>query len=338
MNGWIKRWAVVGLLLVAWAYAGEPPFRETARVALGQPVREWEAKPMAFTNNTWQAVSDGNWGNTSNWTLGVVPAGTHVAIFDGTSSISVTSGLAGSTFEQLLVKPEYGGNIGSQGNPLRVDLGFGSLVWRGRGQGFIHTADGSFANVTCDVPNPFNGSRYNLVIGGLGVGTATTIAQVGIKRGNVNIMGDVNFTAPVHMLGDAARLVINPSLGGGMADPIHMFCAAGELINSRPLQANKILVVGDRSRVTQIGALVATNYVLVIGNGKFQYLPTSAPGTNPLLTVIGGVYDQTSEKWNNVWGTVVTGPDGLIIGGAVRGTGVFPADMNFEDEYPGAKE
>lgn len=295
---------------------------------------------MAFTNNTWQSVSDGNFNNTSNWTKGVVPTDNHIAIFDGTSSISVTSGLDQSAnhFEQLLVKPGYGGNIGSQGNPLRIDLTTGSMVWRGRGQGFIHPEDGAFANITCDVPNPFGGNRYNLVIGGLGTGTASTIAQVGIKRGNVNILGDVNFTAPVHMLGDAARLVISASLGGGMSEPVHIFCAAGQLTNNRPLQANQVLVVGDRSRVTQVGALVATNYVLVIGNGKFQYLPTSAPGTSPLLTVLGGVYDQSDEKWDNVWGTVVTGPDALIIGGAVRGTGVFPGDIDFGDDYPGDKE
>lgn len=327
------------LVLAGWAYGGERTgIREVARVTLREPARKCEVELMAFTNNTWQAVMDGNWLNANNWTLGAVPVATHVAIFDGTSSMSVTSGLAGGTFEQLLVKPSYGGNIGSQGDPLRLDVGTGSIVWRGRGQGFLHPEDGAFANITCDVPNPFSGNRYNLVIGGLGTGTASTIAQVGIKRGNVNIMGDVNFSAPVHMLGDAARLVIDASLGGGMTEPVHIFCAAGALINKRTYRANQLLVVGDRSRVTQVGALLATNYVLVIGNGKFQYLPTSAPGTSPSLTVIGGVYDQTDEKWDNVWGTVVTGPDALIIGGAVRGTGVFPADMNFEDEYPGPKE
>jgi hypothetical protein len=337
MNGWIKAWAV-GLLLASWAYAGEPPFRETARVTLHHRQLE-ECEKMAFTNNTWQSVGDGNWENTSNWTLGVQPGATHIAIFDGTSSISVTTNLdqTANAFEQLLVKPGYGGNMGSQGNPLIVDVGGGVVVWRGRGQGFINTKLGSTANIVVDVPNPLNGARYNLVIGGAGAGTAGSVAQLGVKRGNVNLMGDTRIQSQVYVLGDAARLVMDVELIA-LIGPQHIICAAGELVTFRTQEADAFLIVGDRSRVTQYGPLANTNHVVIVGNGKFQYLPLSAPGTTPALSAIGGVYDQTNEKWDSVWGATFIGPDAHIIGGAVRGTNVFPASLDLRDEYPGAKE
>lgn len=340
MYGRIRRWAVVGLLLVAgWAHAGERPFRETARVQVSAQPRELEVDEMAFTNNTWAAVSDGDWNNTSNWSLRVIPAANHIAIFDGTSQVSVTTGLdqSAAVFEQILVKPEYTGNIGSAGDPLRFSLATGVLVWRGRGQGFVNPEAGAFARVVCDVPNPLNGTRYNLVIGGMGTVISGNLAILGIKRGNVNVIGDMAFTGSIYLLGDAARLVLNSDLGVAN-NPKHILCAAGTLINKRPLDASQFLVAGDRSRVTQIGALVATTNVLVIGNGKFEYVPTSAPGTSPLITVIGGVYDQSDEKWDNVWGTTIIGPDASVIGGALRGSGIWPPSLDFREEYPGAQE
>ncbi len=341
---------LIGLLLgiAGPAYAGEPPtrtVRETGRVTLrGWPVvwEDQEPNEMAFTNNVWQAVMDGNWNTTSNWTLGVVPGATHVVIFDGTSQHDVTTGLnqSAAPFEHLYVTPKYSGHIGSQGAPLRTGIATGFIVWRGSGQGFINPDVGGFANVVCDVAHGFQQNRYDLVIGGMGVGEASTIAQLGIKRGNCNVMGDVNFTAQTYMLGDAARLVIDPNLDG-MTEPKHIFCEAGPLINHRPLQADMLLVVGDRSRVTQIGALLGApnpNHVLISGNGRFEYLPTSAPGTSPLISINGGVYDQTREKWNNVWGTTVIGPDGTVKGGPIKGTNFFPASADMRDLYPGAQE
>lgn len=337
----IRRFTITIAMLLgitASIYAIEP----MVRVALQNHSQRWqeESDKMAFLNNTWQAVMDGNFANTNNWSLGIVPVGNHIAIFDGTTSQSVTTGLdrSGATMVQVLVKPSYSGNIGSQGNPLRLDLGIsGPLVWRGSGQGFVHLKNGNFTNVVVDVPRVRHGANYNLVIGGMGTGTAGNVHTVAVKRGNVNLMGDMHVSGESYILGDAARLVMDPNLDG-MSEPDHIFCAAGILINSRPLAANTVLIVGDRSRVTQIGALPATVRVVVIGNGKFEYLPTSAPGTSPLLSVIGGVYDQTDEKWTNVWGTTIIGPDASIIGGALRGTNIFPASLDLREDYPGAQE
>lgn len=336
---------VIGLLLgiAGRAYAGEPPsFKRAMAFTLHQWVSqegEWRQPKVAFLNNTWQAVMDGNFANTANWTLGIVPVANHVAIFDGTSSVSVTSGLdrSANPFEQLLVKPGYGGNMGSQGNPLLVDVGSGVIVWRGRGRGFISPKLGSTTNVIVDTPHVLSGSRYNLVIGGAGAGTAGSVAQIGIKRGNANLAGDMRSTGQIYLLGDAARFVMDAELIG-LIGPQHIICAAGILVTYRTQEADAFLIVGDRSRVTQIGPLANTNHVVVIGNGRFEYLPTSAPGTTPLLSAIGGVYDQSDEKWDSVWGTTIIGPDAMIIGGAVRGTNVFPASLNFGDDYPGTKE
>ena len=331
-------WAIVGLLLgiCGRAYAGEPPsFKRVARVSL----QRWhveEVEEMAFTNNTWQAVMDGDWNNTANWTLGAKPGNNHVAIFDGTSSVSVTTNLdqSASAFEQLLVKPGFGGNMGSQGNPLRVDVGTGVIVWRGRGQGFINPKSTAFANVIVDTPNVFNGSRYNLVLGGVGAGN---VAQLAIKRGNANLMGDMRSTGQIYLLGDAATLRMDKELIA-LIGPQHIICAAGTLVTYRTQEANAFLIVGSSSRVTQIGPLANTNHVVIIGNGRFEYLPITAPGTSPILSAVGGTYDQTDEKWDSVWGSTIIGPDALIIGGTLRGTGAWPPSLDLRKEYPGDEE
>lgn len=320
-------------MLLASAAAIEP----VATIRLSPHRRVWEVEPMAFSVNRWLGFN-GDWNNTSNWSQGAKPGANDVAIFDKTSSTSVTTNLdqSGQAFAQMLVKPGYSGNMGSQGAPLRIDITLGILVWRGSGQGFINPKAGTFPNVVCDVAHGYQTNRYDLVLGGMGVGIGGELSQFAVKRGNVNVMGDISFAGRTYILGDAARLVMEPTLGA--TEPPHIMCAAGELINSRPLAANQVLIVGDRSRVTQIGALLATTHVVVIGNGKFKYLPTSAPGTSPLLSAIGGVYDQTDEKFDNVWGTTVIGPDAMIIGGAVRGTNLFPASLDLREEYPGAQE
>lgn len=291
---------------------------------------------MAFTQNIWISTT-GDPTAAASWSGGV-PGANDVCVFDGQSQQSVTQGLAaGITCEHVYFTPDYMGNVGSVSDPLEIDVTTGWIVWRGRGQAYINPANGSFANVTCDIVGGGRSSGYDLTLGGRGVVTQGNVALLGVKRGAVHVLGDCNASSPWHVLGDAASLVVENALGG-INDLAHVFCSAGNLINKRTIAAGEFLIVGDRSRVTQIGALTATTRVVVIGNGQFKYLPVSAPGTSPLLTVLGGVYDQRKERWDNVWGTTVIGPDATIQGGPVKGTNIWPPSADWRLDYPGAEE
>lgn len=291
---------------------------------------------MPLTRNTWQSVNDGNWDNTSNWSLTVKPTTDHVAVFDGTSSISVTTNLdqSGSSFAQLLVTPQNSSNFGSQGNPLQISIGSSVCVMRGRGVMYVAADFGEQAVFVLDVRG--NPNREALVIGGIGTGSYANV--VAVKSGRCRVEGDVSLGSGVFTLGDAADLRMDAN-AGGFSDPARIICSAGYCENKRGiLSTAKTLIVGDRSRLDQIGALPSTTTVVVIGNGKFRYLPTSAPGTTPVLVLIGGSIDQSEERFDSVWGTVYIGPDAFIKGGTVRGSGLWPPDLDFRDEYPGSQE
>lgn len=332
---------VIGLLLGigGLAYAGEPPsFKRVARVTLQQRHVE-ERDDMALTLDYWLGVT-GAFGAGANWSDGNPPGGDRIGVFDGTSQTSVTSDLDYSAvlIKQLLVKPEYTGQIGSQGNPLRLQIDTGGvLVWRGGGQGYINLKNGNFGNVIVDTPNVLSGSRYNLVLGGMGATTQGNVAVCAVKRGNVLYMGDLNSSGNIYVTGDAARLVVDAALGG-ITELGNVICNAGEFINRRSFGASVFVIAGDSARVEQVGALLATTHVVVIGNGKFVYLPTTAPGTSPLLSVMGGLYDMSEERFDNVWGTTIIGPGAFIKGGVVRGTNIFPASFDLREEYPGPQE
>ena len=337
MNGWIKRWAVVGLLLSGWAYAGEPPFRETARVTLSQYSSESEVDEMALSTNRWLGGS-GDFSANANWTHGHQPAGDDIGVFDGTSSTSVTSGLnaAGTPFTQLLVKPEYRGNIASPGDPLHIDIGSGPLVWRGSGQGFINGVNGSTMQVVCDVRHS-RASQYDLTIGGHGVAAGGgRVSTFAVKRGRVNVIGDVDFVGHVIVQGSHSYLKLNANLAA-FSEMYDLYCTGGYVENGRTLAASRVIVVSEGGHVVQIAALASSHKVLVVG-GKFEYLPLTAPGTSPLLFILSGLYDQTDERFDQVWGTSIIGIDATVRGGVIRGTGVFPPTLDLRDEYPGAQE
>lgn len=291
---------------------------------------------MAFVTNTWNSAN-GDPNDANSWTGGV-PAANDVCVFDDTSQQSVIHNLGVvQTFEQLLVKPSYHGDIGFAGNPWRVNLGLDTLVYRGAGQAFIHCATGSSANVIVDVDRSLRPAQASLTLGGLGIGNGCSLSMVAIKRGRARILGDVNLSSDVYVLGSAARLLLDANLGG-MVEPGGLVCTAGYLESRRTLLANRIVLVAAGGLINQIGALPATTRVITVGSGKFHYNPVAAPGTSPTLLVFGGVYDQTNEKYDNTWGTTVIGPDGYVVGSTIRGSAVWPASYDLRDEYPGPQE
>lgn len=342
MNGWMQRWVIVGLALglMGQVYAGEPPsFREMARVAL----HRWawdepqEANEMALSINTWLGGT-GDFSAAGNWSHGHQPAGDDVGVFDGTSSTSVTTGLTatGTPFKQLLVKPAYRGQLGSIGDPLDIDIGNGPLVYRGSGQAFINGANGSNMQVVVNVDHS-RANRFDLVLGGHGVGggggTVTTLA---ILRGRVHAWGDLNLNGQIIVQGSHSYLKTDPNLAT-YVEPLGMYCTGGVVEHNRTFQASRVLIVAGGAHVTQIAALPSTTYVVVVG-GTFEYLPTSSPGTTPLLFALAGTYDQRNERFDHTWGTVITGIDALIQGGAVRGTGAWPPSLDLTEGYPGPQE
>lgn len=290
---------------------------------------------MAFTVNRWNSTT-GDAGNANSWTGGL-PAANDVCVFDDTSQQSMTTGLGVATCEQVLVTPSYHGNIGFAGNPWRISLGTGVLVYRGAGQAFINPEWGVTASVVVDVNRALNAGDYSLVLGGMGVGTKGTLATLAIKRGRTRVLGDVAFGGNVYVLGSHAELLCDGPLDA-LNVPPNIFATAGYVENHRKIGADGFIVAGAGSTVKQVGALLASNHVLVIGNGRFTYVPTSAPGTSPTLSVIGGVYDQSKEQHDMVWGTTIIGPDASIIGGTVRGSGAWPPDLDLRLAYPGAEQ
>lgn len=290
---------------------------------------------MPFVTNTWQSVN-GDASDANSWTGGV-PAANDVCVLDGTSQQSMTTGLGNVTFEQLLVKPSYHGDIGFAGSPWQITLGTGVLVYRGAGRAYINTVSGDVATVIVDIDQSLRSNDYGLILGGMGAATKGSIADLFIKRGRCRVLGDVDLGTDLYILGSGAELLCDVNLGG-LTDPVNVYATAGFVENKRPLRTTGEIVAGAGSKVRQIGALLATCRVLVIGNGKFEYLPTSAPGTSPRITILGGVYDQTDEKFDNTWGTTLIGPDGYVIGGAIRGTNLWPPSFDLRDEYPGAQE
>lgn len=338
-------WALgLGLLVAAGlAYAGEPlPFKETARVTLhrelsrgGQWDEQQELDEMAFVTNRWISVN-GDASDANSWSGGL-PAVNDVCVFDSTSQQSMTTGLGVATFSQLLIKPSYRGQIGFSGNPWRVSLGTGVLVYRGSGQAFINPETGVTASVVVDVNRHLGSNDYSLVLGGMGVGTTGTIATLAVKRGRARVLGDIHFGGDVYTLGSGAELLCDTDLGA-LNDPPNIYAHAGYTENKREVQANGIVLVAAGSTLTQVGVLPTSAHVVVVGNGRFAYLPVAAPGTTPRLSVLGGVYDQSQEQFDSAWGSAIIGPDARIVGGVIRGTGLWPPGLDLRDEYPGEEE
>ena len=87
-----------------------------------------------MADNRWLDV-DGNWTNTSNWSLGAAPVSTNnVYIYSGSQTINTNLDAAAVDLASLKIGGTFTGSIGGTGNPLKISatdvwVGGGNEVW-----------------------------------------------------------------------------------------------------------------------------------------------------------------------------------------------------------------
>lgn len=187
--------------------------------------------------------SDGDWGNTASWSTGSVPVDNDTVVFDGVSSVvSVTGSLnqIGIDLDELQTSPEYSGDIGLPGNPLRLD----SFVTH-RGSGSIYyQADGQINQVFVD--------SVNLVDAAVLYGTGAPYNVI-VKKGHVTCSDSMTGLGGIHVFGDKSIVIVEKN-GAATVDRIYM--TAGFIENNRAISdAESFALISGGVYVHQDGAV-----------------------------------------------------------------------------------
>ncbi|KKN11043.1 hypothetical protein LCGC14_1030440 [marine sediment metagenome] len=213
---------------------------------LGQPwtkhaAREHERTDMATP--IWIS-SNGDWGDTASWSTGSVPVSADTVVFDGVNSVvSVTSGLnqTGIDLSRLDTSPEYTGDIGLPGNPLRIDAS--TVLHRGRGSLYFK-GDGGGISVQVDSANLVDA----LVLSG-----TSSLWTLDVKKGHVTCDNTVVNIGGVRSLSDKSIIIIEKN---GAETIAQIMMQAGFCQNFRALSAaTGILIVNGGVLVHEDGAV-----------------------------------------------------------------------------------
>ena len=187
--------------------------------------------------------SDGDWGNTASWSTGSVPVDGDTAVFDGINSVvSVTGSLnqAGIDLDELQTSPEYTGDIGLPGNPLRLDS---FVTHRGSGS-LYYQADGQINQVFVD--------SVNLIDAAILFGTGAPYNVI-VKKGHVTCSDSMTGLGAIHVMADKAIVIVEKN-GAATVDRITM--TAGFLENNRALSdADSFAIISGGVYVHQDGAV-----------------------------------------------------------------------------------
>lgn len=284
------------------------------------------------TEHKWISI-DGDWGNTASWDSGQVPGGggvfTDTVMFDGTSVVSVSSGLdqtAGNGILKLITTPEYTGDIGSSGVKLQIEFKISDsrVIHRGTGTLYLSSEAGNFAEVIIDSTNLVNAASLT-----------ASFNNVLVKGGKVTIEAGATLVGDLILLGTTAR--VNVVAGGG-AGPQHVRILAGACTNARTTPGtvgipDDIVVAGGT--LTQTGVIQTETRVTITG-GRMVYTPGVSIGTEkPDIYILGGTLDLSANLQDIDVANVITGPGATVFGNINKsGFGATGVDIDLREDYP----
>ena len=251
---------------------------------------------------TWLG-GDGNPNDAGNWSNGL-PGATKQGVFDGTSSVRVNGGGAGTW--TCLTTRDYLGGFGSAGNPV---------VWTSTGISASHLEASTFRHQGDDYMRVNTGAvNIDKLNGTVSIEGGLIDNKLTIKSGVVTVAADVSLVSTeLVVTGANSRLTIQ----AGTGTPVILIVDnGGQVFNYRDWITGG---TGDDQiirAITMEGGLmdwrgvIENNTVLQVTGGEFLLRPGAdfpdSPG--PIAYVNGCIFDARNNQYATEWKTFIIGP------------------------------
>ena len=329
-------WALAfGILLVAGqTYAGDRPFRETARI----PLRgEWQASAELVrdvdmaTTQIWIS-QDGNVGAGSSWSTGEAPGAwgaTDLVLFDGVASqVSATSGLDLSAIAvaRIDVTDNFKGDIGLPGVPFQIASITNVITMRGSGTMYFSSAGGD--KIFVDSPNHLNAL---LIPTGI-------ITGLYVNEGHVDVGASAVFAGTLSTFGPYATVTVAGSAGNTAPHTIH--CWDGIIdpgLRGSAVADSTIHVGGGLLKLHRTTGTANYTHLLQTG-GVIDFDILEGNGHGIHLQLVGGMADFSKCQYvfNAVNDESYIGPGMQIIPGPATTEAILKASgiEDFREIYP----
>ena len=235
-----------------------------------------------MAETVWTGAVDGDWGNDGNWS-GVEPVTGDDAIFNYTSSTSVTSGVDndGVNLASLIIHEGYQGDIASTGSPLIITA---DLVEH-RGSGTLYYKNGStaFPAIT-DVFRMNSNNQANAVELDGQIGQIELIKGNGLTKATLNAA-----TILVSFRSDQANDVIFTM--AKTSDTPFLLMGGGRVFCNDDLEATTTGLVVTAGRFTSLSSATVTNVWQTGGTIAWK----SSAGIAGTVYAIGGLFDLSQD-------------------------------------------
>ena len=222
----------------------------------------------------WNSSGSEVFNSAANWTAGVPGAG-DTMIFDGRSQVSVAGvdWSGGGDLAKIRVHPEYGGNIGSEGNPLIFVIALtGPVDYRGTGQAYLQLANADLPYVSVNTTRPLGSNALHW--------TGNNPRSLDVLNGQVLLNAASGAAGPTSLAVTGGFVRI----GAENKTTSWLTLYDGEIV----IEANVTGIYIDGGRLTDRGT---TGTAIVVSGG--QYIATDDPTTGSYAYVTGGVFDIT---------------------------------------------
>jgi hypothetical protein len=283
-------------------------------------VYDFAAEDDIMANKTRWVSQSGYFADETSWDNGIPLDSPDLAIFDGTSQVSLRANsavdatldrdAAGVTHDFLLLTtPDYTGNIGQPGNPLTwLAASTDKITIRGSGTAYLKP---NGANLIVDSVNR-RGAVY----------LDRLASQLFVKRGRVFVQASCGVTNGVWVEGEQARLEIAAKAAAELPPRI-LRIRSGLIINQRAVAANSIIAV-DGGRLEQYGDINDATDITVGQLGEMLFNP-GAGGTTAAQITVDGILDVSAADDGVIdLASIVVGPRGEIKGNINPSGGSYP--------------
>lgn len=348
-------WALAfGIPLVAGqTYAGDRPFRETARVTLHQwvsqdgqwnhPYERVKRYPLdrtddepgddvdVATTQIWIS-QDGAMGAGSSWSTGEAPGAwgaTDNVLFDGVASqVSATSGLdlSAITVARIDVTDNFTGDIGLPGVPFQLASITNVVTMRGSGTLYYSPAGGD--KIFVDSPNHLDA----LVV------PSGIILGLYVKEGHATVGASAVFAGTVSTMGPYATVVIAGSAANTAPHSVHCWDGVMDTgLRGPALVDGTITVGGGLLKLHRLAGTNAYTHLLQTG-GVIDFDIKEGNGTDLHMQLVGGTADfrKCQYVFSSLGSESYIGPAMQIIPGPATTEAILKASgiEDFRLNYP----
>lgn len=255
------------------------------------------------TDKTWVSA-DGNLNAAASWSPSGVPAAADSVYFNASSQQDVVSGLdAFPSITRLHVQPEYGGNIGADGNALETTPR--SLIHQGTGSFFYKPVTNAIDLSYILVDSPNLQDAFTVVVGG---NTATY--HLYIRRGSAQLL---NNTAGWNNIAIGGTTGIGPfvTIGSDVGEIERYRQTSGIVTTKTPLSISTSTgpCIIDGGTLTYHASGTAAWWNPSITGGTFIYNGTGTLN-NPVIHT--GFLDMSQDSRAKTVGGLIILPAGMF--------------------------